>query len=66
VVDHTYHPSNSKKHKIGGIQSRPAWAKVRPYLKDDQRKSGWRCEALNPKPRIQRERERERERENMT
>jgi hypothetical protein len=36
MVVHTCHPSNGKKHKIGQSQSRLAWAKVRPYLKNNQ------------------------------
>jgi hypothetical protein len=36
VVAGACHPSYSKKLNIGGSWSRPAWAKVRPYLQNNQ------------------------------
>jgi hypothetical protein len=32
-----------KRLKIGGLQSRLAWAKARPCLQNNQSKKGWRC-----------------------
>jgi hypothetical protein len=36
-------PSYGGKYKITRLQPRPAWAKrVRPYFKNNQRKTGWK------------------------
>jgi hypothetical protein len=36
TVAHTCHPSSIRKPKIGSSQSRPAWAKMRSYLQNNQ------------------------------
>jgi hypothetical protein len=39
----TCHPSYSRKCKIGGSQSKPAWDKAGLHLKTNHSKKGWRC-----------------------
>jgi hypothetical protein len=42
MVACTCHPNDSKKHKTGGIWSRPDLQKVRPYHQNNQSKKGLR------------------------
>jgi hypothetical protein len=42
VLACSYHPSKGRKHKIGGLQSKPAGTKRRPHLKHNQSKEGWK------------------------
>jgi hypothetical protein len=42
IVVCTCCPSYGEKGKIGETRSRPAWAKTRPYLKNNQSTKGWR------------------------
>jgi hypothetical protein len=61
LVVHTCHPSDSRKPKIRGSQSRPTWAKgERPYLQNNESKTGWllgsrgRASALqSTRPKVQ-------------
>jgi hypothetical protein len=41
-VVHACHPSYKAKHKIGGLQSWPTWAKMRPSLQNNQNKKEWK------------------------
>jgi hypothetical protein len=42
VMSGACHPSEVRKPKIGGWQSRQTWTKVKPYLQNNQSKRGWR------------------------
>jgi hypothetical protein len=50
MVVHTCYLSYCKKHKIGGLQSGPAWAKVRFYLKNNHSKKGCKYDSSSRVP----------------